>query len=106
MNEVGIIILAAGQGKRMKSSLPKVMHPLCGKPLFLHVLTTAKQLKPAKVAIIIGHGAEAVKQAYPNGDVTWVVQEQQLVPGMQFSAPRIALGNLPAIFLFLAVMCR
>ena len=81
MNEVGIIILAAGQGKRMKSSLPKVMHPLCGKPLFLHVLTTAKRLKPGKVAIIIGHGAEAVKQAYPNGDVTWVVQEQQLGTG-------------------------
>ena len=81
MNEVGIIILAAGQGKRMRSSLPKVMHPLCGKPLFLHVLTTAKRLTPAKVAIIIGHGAEAVKQAYPNDDVTWIVQEQQLGTG-------------------------
>ena len=81
MNEVGIIILAAGQGKRMRSSLPKVMHPLCGKPLFLHVLTTAKRLTPGKVAIIIGHGAEAVKQAYPNDDVTWIVQEQQLGTG-------------------------
>ena len=81
MNEVGIIILAAGQGKRMKSGLPKVVHPLCGKPLFLHVLTTAKRLNPAKIAIVIGHGAEAVRQAYPNGDVTWVVQEQQLGTG-------------------------
>jgi len=57
------------------------MHPLCGKPLFLHVLTTAKRLTPGKVAIIIGHGAEAVKQAYPNDDVTWIVQEQQLGTG-------------------------
>ena len=81
MNEVGIIILAAGQGKRMKSSLPKVMHPLCGKPLFFHVLTTARRLKPGKVAIIIGHGAEAVKQAYSDDDVTWIVQEQQLGTG-------------------------
>src|SRR5215510_3656472 len=81
MDECSIIILAAGQGKRMKSSLPKVMHPLCGKPLFLHVLASAKRLKPAKTAIVIGHGAEAIRQAYPNGDVTWVVQEQQLGTG-------------------------
>src|SRR5262245_21953292 len=81
MNEIGVIILAAGQGKRMKSSLPKVMHPLCGKPLFLHVLTTAKRLNPAKIAIVIGHGAETVRQAYPNGDVTWVLQGQQLGTG-------------------------
>jgi bifunctional UDP-N-acetylglucosamine pyrophosphorylase / glucosamine-1-phosphate N-acetyltransferase len=76
MNEVGVIILAAGLGRRMKSSLPKVMHPLCGKPLFLHVLTTARRLKPDKVAIIIGHRAEAVKQAYRSDDVNWLVQEQ------------------------------
>ncbi len=46
MGRVGVVILAAGLGKRMKSSLPKVMHPLNGKPLFLHVLTTARRLKP------------------------------------------------------------
>jgi bifunctional UDP-N-acetylglucosamine pyrophosphorylase/glucosamine-1-phosphate N-acetyltransferase len=81
MNEIGVIILAAGLGKRMQSSLPKVMHHLCGKPLFLHVLTTARRLKPEKVAIVIGHCAEAVKRAYGGNDVTWIVQPQQLGTG-------------------------
>src|SRR5262245_49505210 len=102
MNEVGIIILAAGQGKRMKSRLPKVMHPLCGKPLFLNVLTAAKRLKPGKVAIIIGHGAEAVKQAYPNGDVTWVVQEQQLGTGHAVSCARNSFGAFSGDVLILS----
>jgi len=78
MKEIGVIILAAGQGKRMKSSLPKVLHPLGGKPLFLYALTTAQRLKPSKVAVIIGHGAEAVRSAYGGDDVEWVTQEQQL----------------------------
>jgi bifunctional UDP-N-acetylglucosamine pyrophosphorylase/glucosamine-1-phosphate N-acetyltransferase len=78
MNEVGVIILAAGQGKRMKSALPKVAHHLGGKPLLLHVLNKAKRLEPSRIAIVIGHGAEAVKQVYPNDDVTWVVQDRQL----------------------------
>jgi bifunctional UDP-N-acetylglucosamine pyrophosphorylase / glucosamine-1-phosphate N-acetyltransferase len=78
MNELGVIILAAGQGKRMKSASPKVTHALGGKPLLLHVLDTARRLDPGQVTIIIGHGAEAVKQVYPNDDVEWVVQEQQL----------------------------
>jgi bifunctional UDP-N-acetylglucosamine pyrophosphorylase/glucosamine-1-phosphate N-acetyltransferase len=81
MKEIGVIILAAGQGTRMKSSLPKVLHALSGKPLFLHVLGRAQQLEPSKVTIVIGHCAQAVKQAYPSDDVTWVVQEQQLGTG-------------------------
>jgi bifunctional UDP-N-acetylglucosamine pyrophosphorylase / glucosamine-1-phosphate N-acetyltransferase len=78
MNEVGVIILAAGQGKRMKSALPKVTHRLGGKPLLLHVLDRAWRLDPGQVTIIIGHNGEAVKQIYPNDDVTWVVQDRQL----------------------------
>jgi bifunctional UDP-N-acetylglucosamine pyrophosphorylase / glucosamine-1-phosphate N-acetyltransferase len=81
MNEIGVILLAAGEGKRMKSGLPKVMHSLGGKPLFLHSLATAQRLKPGKVTIIIGYGAETVKQAYRDGDVTWAVQQQQLGTG-------------------------
>ena len=78
MAELGVILLAAGQGTRMKSALPKVLHPLGGKPLFLHTLGTAQKLVPTRVAVIIGHGAEAVCQAYPHGDVEWCVQAQQL----------------------------
>ncbi len=102
MNEVGVIILAAGLGRRMKSSLPKVMHPLSGKPLFLHVLTTARRLKPDKVAIIIGHGAEAVKQAYRNDDVKWVVQEQQLGTGHAVLCAKNSFGEFAGDILILS----
>ena len=78
---MGVILLAAGVGTRMKSAMPKVLHPLAGKPLFLHALGTARRLKPSKIAVIIGRGADAVRQACPCSDVTWVVQEQQLGTG-------------------------
>jgi bifunctional UDP-N-acetylglucosamine pyrophosphorylase/glucosamine-1-phosphate N-acetyltransferase len=81
MPELGVILLAAGQGTRMRSALPKVLHPLGGKALFLHALNRAQQLGPKRIAVIIGHGAEAVREAYPGSDVTWVVQEQQLGTG-------------------------
>jgi bifunctional UDP-N-acetylglucosamine pyrophosphorylase/glucosamine-1-phosphate N-acetyltransferase len=81
MSQLGVIILAAGQGTRMKSELPKVLHPLCGKPLFLRALGTARRLEPKTVTIVIGHGAERVRLAYPEKDVCWVIQEQQLGTG-------------------------
>src|SRR5262249_26711420 len=102
MNEVGVIILAAGQGKRMKSSLPKVAHPLCGKPLFLHVLTTAKRLNPVKIAIVIGHCADAVRQAYPNCDITWVVQEEQLGTGHAVLSAKNSFGGFAGNILILS----
>jgi bifunctional UDP-N-acetylglucosamine pyrophosphorylase/glucosamine-1-phosphate N-acetyltransferase len=77
MQELGVVVLAAGQGTRMKSNLPKVLHPLGGRPLFLHVLRTAQRLNPNPVAIVIGHGAEAVRSAYAGNDVAWILQEQQ-----------------------------
>ena len=77
MQELGVVVLAAGQGTRMKSNLPKVLHPLGGRPLFLHVLRTAQRLNPNAVAIVIGHGAEAVRSAYAGNDVAWILQEQQ-----------------------------
>jgi bifunctional UDP-N-acetylglucosamine pyrophosphorylase / glucosamine-1-phosphate N-acetyltransferase len=81
MKGIGIILLAAGQGVRMKSRLPKVLHPLAGKPLFLHTLGTALRLEPSAIAVIIGHGAEAVRRAYSGGNVNWVIQEKQLGTG-------------------------
>ena len=81
MAELGVILLAAGQGTRMKSDLPKVLHPLGGKALFLHALQTARRLEPARVAIVIGHGASAVRQASPSVKVTWAIQERQLGTG-------------------------
>jgi bifunctional UDP-N-acetylglucosamine pyrophosphorylase/glucosamine-1-phosphate N-acetyltransferase len=57
---MNIVILAAGMGKRMQSALPKVLHPLAGKPLLSHVIATARSLAPTKLCVIYGHGAEAV----------------------------------------------
>lgn len=65
----------------MNSGLPKVLHPLGGKALFLHALGTAHRLDPSIVTIIIGHGADAVRLAYPGKDIRWVIQEKQLGTG-------------------------
>ncbi|MDR2637527.1 MAG: bifunctional UDP-N-acetylglucosamine diphosphorylase/glucosamine-1-phosphate N-acetyltransferase GlmU [Zoogloeaceae bacterium] len=74
---LNIVILAAGQGKRMRSALPKVLHPLAGKPLLQHVLDTARQLAPARLAVVHGHGGEAVRQSIPGEDLCWVLQAEQ-----------------------------
>ncbi len=76
-----IVILAAGQGTRMKSSLPKVLHPIAGKPLLEHVLLTAQSLDPQAVHVVTGHGCEQVQEALSDYQVTWVLQEQQLGTG-------------------------
>jgi bifunctional UDP-N-acetylglucosamine pyrophosphorylase/glucosamine-1-phosphate N-acetyltransferase len=81
MHPLGVILLAAGQGTRMKSDLPKVLHSLGGKALFLHVLDTAQRLEPERIAVVIGHGAEAVKRAYAGNGVAWAIQEKQLGTG-------------------------
>jgi bifunctional UDP-N-acetylglucosamine pyrophosphorylase/glucosamine-1-phosphate N-acetyltransferase len=73
-----ILVLAAGLGKRMRSDLPKVLHPLAGRPLLAHVLQTARELSPGKIIVVHGHGAEQVKQAFPDKDVEWVLQAEQL----------------------------
>ncbi|WP_292980168.1 bifunctional UDP-N-acetylglucosamine diphosphorylase/glucosamine-1-phosphate N-acetyltransferase GlmU [Nitrosomonas sp.] len=79
---VNVVILAAGMGKRMRSSLPKVLHPLAGKPILLHVLDTARTLSPAKICVIYGHGGEQVRQTIGNhSDLIWIEQAQQLGTG-------------------------
>lgn len=78
---MNIVILAAGTGKRMRSALPKVLHPLAGRPLLSHVIDTARTLKPARLVVVIGHGAEAVRSAVAAPDVQFAVQEQQLGTG-------------------------
>ena len=73
-----ILVLAAGQGKRMRSSLPKVLHPLAGRPLLAHVLDTARELSPRKIVVVHGHGAEQVKAAFPEKDIEWALQADRL----------------------------
>jgi bifunctional UDP-N-acetylglucosamine pyrophosphorylase/glucosamine-1-phosphate N-acetyltransferase len=76
-----IVILAAGQGKRMYSHLPKVLHPLAGRPLLTHVLEAARALQPAKLVVVYGHGGERVREAIAAPDIVWVKQEPQLGTG-------------------------
>jgi len=57
-----VVILAAGQGTRMRSSLPKVLHPVAGKPMLGHVIDCARALSPERIHVVIGHGAEQVQQ--------------------------------------------
>ncbi|MDR0737071.1 MAG: bifunctional UDP-N-acetylglucosamine diphosphorylase/glucosamine-1-phosphate N-acetyltransferase GlmU [Zoogloeaceae bacterium] len=78
---LNIVILAAGQGKRMVSACPKVLHPLAGKPLLQHVLETARLLRPARLAVVYGHGGDAVRQAFPDADILWALQAEQLGTG-------------------------
>ena len=81
MIKLNIVILAAGEGKRMCSSLPKVLHTLAGRSLLMHVTNTARLLSPDKICIVIGHGGEIVKQSIAGDDLTWVLQPQQLGTG-------------------------
>jgi bifunctional UDP-N-acetylglucosamine pyrophosphorylase/glucosamine-1-phosphate N-acetyltransferase len=76
-----IIVLAAGLGKRMRSELPKVLHPLAGRPLLGHVLDTARALAPRKTIVVHGHGAERVRAAFPDSSLAWVLQAEQLGTG-------------------------
>ena len=78
---MNIVILAAGTGKRMRSALAKVLHPLAGQPLLSHVIDTARTLNPTRLVVVVGHGGEAVRTAVAAPDVLFAAQEQQLGTG-------------------------
>ena len=78
---LAVVILAAGQGKRMRSTLPKVLQPLAGRPLLSHVLETARSLSPDAIHVVYGHGGEAVRKQLADAPVNWVLQAQQLGTG-------------------------
>jgi len=81
MSQLHVIILAAGQGTRMRSALPKVLHPLAGRPMLEHVVRTAAALGPAAIHVVHGHGGEQVRAALAHLDVRWVEQAEQLGTG-------------------------
>src|SRR6185503_6253093 len=78
---LSIVILAAGQGKRMKSDLPKVLQPLAGKPMLSHVIAAAQSLGADAIHVVHGHGGEQVKRALASEAVSWVLQAEQLGTG-------------------------
>src|SRR3954464_500047 len=102
---MNVVILAAGMGKRMQSALPKVLHPLAGKPLLSHVIDTAQSLSPSRLCVIYGHGGDAVPNSLKSVDISFAKQEPQLgtghavmqaLPHLDDSAPTLVLyGDVP-----------
>ncbi|ROR99046.1 UDP-N-acetylglucosamine pyrophosphorylase /glucosamine-1-phosphate N-acetyltransferase [Sinobacterium caligoides] len=87
-----IVILAAGQGTRMKSTKPKVLHPVAGKPMVGHVIDTCKLIGANKMAVVIGHGADQVRQQFASEvSLEWVEQLEQLGTGhaVQMAEPNL-----------------
>jgi bifunctional UDP-N-acetylglucosamine pyrophosphorylase / glucosamine-1-phosphate N-acetyltransferase len=78
---LSVVILAAGQGKRMNSDLPKVLQPLAGKPLLRHVVDTARRLAPDNIYVVYGHGGSEVQAALEHERIDWVLQAEQLGTG-------------------------
>ncbi len=78
---MNIVILAAGQGKRMHSDLPKVLHPLAGRPLLAHVIDTARSLEPGVICIVYGYDGERVRETISLPGLVWARQEPQLGTG-------------------------
>ncbi|MDG6774288.1 bifunctional UDP-N-acetylglucosamine diphosphorylase/glucosamine-1-phosphate N-acetyltransferase GlmU [Thiomicrorhabdus sp. ZW0627] len=76
-----VVILAAGKGTRMRSSLPKVLQPLAQKPLLQHVIDTAEQLEPIQIVTVIGHGAELVRETVTGSGLVFTMQASQLGTG-------------------------
>src|SRR5580704_11789765 len=98
---VAVIVLAAGEGTRMKSRLPKVLHPLCGRSMLGHVLATARELEPRHLIVVAGHGREQVAaetaRYAPAAEV--VVQDRQGGTGHAVRMVTEALGVLPGTVL-------
>lgn len=108
---MNVVILAAGKGTRMRSDLPKVLHPVGGLPMLGHVLNTAFSLNPQQVVVVIGHGAETVQQyvadfhgthvAQPTAAISWALQDPPLGTG---HAVQQAIGlldtNVPTLILY------
>ena len=103
---LNIVILAAGQGKRMMSQRSKVLHPLAGTPMLLRVLAAAQSFAPRHLVVVVGHGAQQVVAALPSGTLTAVQAEQlgtghavaQALPQLDPSLPTVVLyGDVPCI---------
>lgn len=101
-----IVILAAGQGTRMRSALPKVLHPVAHKSMLGHVVDAARTLSPQSVQIVVGHGAEQVRQALTGDDLGFVLQTEQLgtghavaqaLPGLKAETVLVLYGDVPLI---------
>jgi bifunctional UDP-N-acetylglucosamine pyrophosphorylase / glucosamine-1-phosphate N-acetyltransferase len=87
-----VVILAAGEGKRMRSARPKVLMPLAGQSMLGHVINVARSLNPAAIHIVYGHGGDQVRAAFADPDLSWVHQAQQRGTG---HAVKLAMSTIP-----------
>jgi bifunctional UDP-N-acetylglucosamine pyrophosphorylase / glucosamine-1-phosphate N-acetyltransferase len=99
LNNLNIVVLAAGQGKRMKSALPKVLHPIAGSPMLHRVLDTARALKPSAICVVYGHGGEQVRAKTTDETLLWAKQEPQLGTGhaVQQALPHLSSDGVALI---------
>ena len=90
-----IVILAAGKGTRMKSTLPKVLHQLAGRPLLQHVVDAARTVDDARMIVVAGHGSEQVREQVNGGDLLYVEQTEQLgtAHAVQQAVPELRNGS-------------
>ena len=93
MQELDIVILAAGKGTRMQSQTPKVLHTLAGKPMVQHVMDTASGLQPDRTHVVIGHGAEQLREALADKAVQFAVQAEQKGTGHAVAQALDQLGS-------------
>lgn len=94
---LSIIILAAGQGTRLRSSLPKVLHPVAGTALLQHVINTANLLNPDSIHVVFGHAGEQVREALAEADVAWVEQAEQLGTGHAVGQAMPSISNASTV---------
>jgi bifunctional UDP-N-acetylglucosamine pyrophosphorylase/glucosamine-1-phosphate N-acetyltransferase len=102
---MNVVILAAGQGTRMRSDLPKVLHRLAGRPLLEHVIAGARRLAPKGIVVVYGHGGDAVRESFADAGLTWIRQAPQLgtghallrtLPALDYSVSTLVLyGDVP-----------
>ena len=90
-----VVILAAGQGKRMHSALPKVLHPLAGRPLLAHVVSVAREIAAEQICVVHGHGGEQVRAAVSGSDIVHALQSPQLGTGHALQQALPGLGKAP-----------
>lgn len=100
MQELDIVILAAGKGTRMRSQIPKVLHTLAGKPMVQHVLDTASGLQPDRTHVVIGHGAEQLREALAENAVQFAVQAEQKGTGHAVAQALEQLGSGKVLILY------
>lgn len=97
MKNLHVVILAAGQGSRMRSALPKVLHTISGKPMLAHVADSAASLNPDRTHVVYGHGGERVQAEFVNNGFNWVEQSEQLGTGHAVQQVLPALGDAEAL---------